>query len=237
MKFSIVISTYKRDDGKTPELLKRALDSIFNQTYKNFKLFLIGDKYEDVGEIFEIISKYDCEKIYFENLSYAKERDRYQNSNKTALWSYGGVNAINYGIIKSINDGYNLICHLDHDDWWYPNHIEEIKKCIEETEASWVCTKSTYFSEYVFLPKKITNKEYENFLPESSELIHSSVCMDFKKIPLLYRDIYDLTNTVGLPADADLWERTREYIQNNNLKSYFINKLTCRHDEEGYSKN
>jgi hypothetical protein len=61
--------------------------------------------------------------------------------------------------------------------------------------------------------------------------------MDFKKIPLLYRDIYDLTNTVGLPADADLWERTREYIQNNNLKSYFINKLTCRHDEEGYSKN
>jgi len=60
--------------------------------------------------------------------------------------------------------------------------------------------------------------------------------MNFKHISLFYRDIYEITNKVGLPADADLWERTRDYIQNNNLKSYYINKLTCRHDEEGYSR-
>ena len=50
-----------------------------------------------------------------------------------------------------------------------------------------------------------------------------------------YRN-YQETKKLGLPADADLWERTREYIIKHNLKSYFINKLTCRHDEEGFEK-
>ena len=47
-----------------------------------------------------------------------------------ALWSYGGVNAMNYGVTKSLENGYEYICHLDHDDWWLPNHLFEINKCI-----------------------------------------------------------------------------------------------------------
>jgi predicted O-methyltransferase YrrM len=58
--------------------------------------------------------------------------------------------------------------------------------------------------------------------------------MNFKKIPLRYRDIIEETGEIGLPADADLWERTRDFIEKNNLKSTFINILTCHHDEEGY---
>lgn len=234
MKLGIVISTYMRENGSTPDLLKRALDSVFNQTNQNFKIFLIGDKYENNSEILEIVSKYDTNKLFFENLPIAKERDNYKQ-NKRALWSYGGVNAINYGLLKSINEGFEYICHLDHDDWWLPDHLQEIKNCIIKTEASWVCTKSTHMSENNFLPKINTQEIYCEFLPKSSSLIHSSVCMNFKKIPLFYRDLYKLTNKVGLPADADLWERTKDYIEENKLKSYFINKLTCRHDEEGYS--
>jgi glycosyltransferase involved in cell wall biosynthesis len=235
MKFSIVISTYQRDDKRTPELLKRTLDSVFNQTYKEFKVYLIGDKYENNSEILELVSKYDSNKLYFENLPYAKERDNYKDDKK-ALWSYGGVNATNHGILKSLKDGYEYICHLDHDDWWLEDHLEEIYKCIKNTGALWVCTKSTHMSENRFLPNQNTQNLYNIFLPKSSCLIHSSVCMNFKQIPLLYRDLYDLNKKVGLPADADLWERVRNYIESNNLKSYFINKLTCRHDEEGYSR-
>jgi hypothetical protein len=60
--------------------------------------------------------------------------------------------------------------------------------------------------------------------------------MNFKKIPLLYRDLYAETGNVGLPGDADLWERSRDFIKENNLKSYYINEFTCYHDEEQYSK-
>jgi glycosyltransferase involved in cell wall biosynthesis len=79
MNFGICISTYQRKDGKTPELLRRALDSVFNQTYKNFKIFLIGDKYENNDEFEKILSEYPSEKIYYENLEIANEIDFYNN--------------------------------------------------------------------------------------------------------------------------------------------------------------
>jgi glycosyltransferase involved in cell wall biosynthesis len=234
MKLSIVIATYYRKDGSTKECLTKALDSVFNQTYQDFKVYLIGDKYENNDEIIEIVSKYDSNKIYFENLSYAKERDSY--SDKWVIWSYGGVNAVNIGIDKSLSDGYEYICHLDHDDYWEPTHLEEINKCIELTGSDWLCTKSTYNNPRNFLPKINSDELYVPFYPTYAGLIHSSVCMNFKKIPLKYRDIFEETQKLGLPADGDLWERTKEYIISNNLKSICINKLTCHHDEEGFER-
>jgi glycosyltransferase involved in cell wall biosynthesis len=233
MKLGIVIATYMRKDGSTPKYLTRALDSIFNQTYKNFKVYLIGDRYEDNEEINNIVSKYDNTKLMFKNLSVAKERDFY--SNKNALWSYGGVNAANIGVDLSLSEGNNYICHLDHDDYWENNHLSLINDCINETNSSWVCTKSNYVRNRV-LPTVIGEGKYINFLPKSSSLIHSSVCMDFKTIPLKYRDIFLETGIVGLPTDADLWERCRHHILQNNLKSTLINQITCHHIEEGFEK-
>lgn len=234
MNFAIVILTYKRRDGKTPFFLKRALESVFNQTYNNFKIFLIGDKYEDNDEFLSIIKSFDNKKIYYENLPFAKERDKY--SDKWVVWSYAGTYASNYGINKAVSEGFDYVCHLDHDDWWLPNHLEEINNCIVSTEADWLCTKSTYNSPNVFLPRTMNNEIYQVFLPKSSSLIHSSVCINFKKIPLRYKNIYEETGKIGLPGDAELWERMRSYIIENNLKSFHINKLTCRHDEEGYER-
>lgn len=236
MKFAIVISTYYRKDGKSILYLKTALDSVFNQTHTDFNVFLVGDKYENEDEVLELISTYDSDKISFKNLSYAKERDRYVD-NKWALWSYGGVNAVNLRIQDALNEGYEYICHLDHDDWWLPNHLSEINKCIEETGADWVCTKSTYASGENYLPVTNSLDDYQIFYPRYAGVIHSSVCMNFKKIPLQYRDLFDLYQTVGLPTDGDLWERSRIVIKSLNLKSVFINKLTCRHDEEGFERN
>jgi glycosyltransferase involved in cell wall biosynthesis len=233
IKLSIVISTYQRKDGKTPFYLRRALDSIFSQTYQNFKIFLIGDKYEDNDEITSLVSEYDNTKLYFENLPYAKERDAHRGF---GLWSYGGVNAVNIGIDIALSNGFEYVCHLDHDDRWGEDHLMEISKCIESTQADWVCTKSKYLSDRV-LPVVMCPEHYTEFLPRGRSLIHSSVCMNFKTIPLKYRDILGETGHLGEPADADLWDRSREYIIKHNLKSYIINKLTCYHEEEGYERD
>ena len=232
-KFGIVISTYRREDGSTPEVLKRALDSVFNQTYRNFKVFLVGDRYEGENEVLELLKNYDSNKISFVNLKEAKERDNHKE--KRAIWSYGGVNAINYGLGVLLNEGYEYICHLDHDDWWSLNHLEEFNKCLNIKTYNWLCTKSTYRNPNVFLPKIDGDTEYINFQPRSSALIHSSVCMNFKEINLQYRDLYLETGKIGLPADADLWERTREFLESKGQTGVFINKLTCFHEEEGFS--
>lgn len=235
MEIAVVIPTYRRRDGNSEKFVIRAIESVFNQTHKDFKVFVIGDRYENDEELVNIIKQYDPNKIVYHNLGYAEERDSY-GDNKIALWSYGGVNARNYSIDIVLSEGYEYICPLDHDDWFLPNHLEEISKCIELTNSDWVCTKSTYGNPNLTLPTINSSEIYVPFRPLSKSLIHSSVCMNFKKIPLRYRDLFKETKKVGLPADADLWERTRKYIIDNNLVSYHINKLTCRHDEEGYER-
>jgi len=233
MKLSIVTPTYYRSDGSTLTYLKRALDSVFNQTHQDFKIYLIGDRCEHPNEVESLISNYDQSKILFVNLDVAKERDFY--TDKWALWSYGGVNATNYGIDLSLSEGNYYICHLDHDDYWSNDHLENINKCIEETNSDWICTKSVYVGNRV-LPQINSNDEIIPFLPKAQSLIHSSVCMNFKTIPLKYRDLFGETGQVGLPADAELWERTKHHIITNNLKSTLINKISCYHIEEGYER-
>jgi len=229
MNFAITIATYQRSDGKTPFYLKRALDSVFIQKYKSFKVYVIGDKYEDGTEFLNLVKDYPKEKIYYENLPYAKERDKYVNPQ--LLWSTGGVNAINHALDIALKDDFKYICHLDHDDWWNEEHLEAINEVVEETNADWVCTKSTYMKE--FLPRMVTDKKYVEFPPTFAGVINSSTCINFKTIPIRYRDVFEEDKLV-VPADADRWLRCAAYIKENNLKSYFINKLTCFHDEETF---
>lgn len=229
-RFGIVISTYRKEDGTTPVILKKALDSVFNQTYQNFKVFLVGDKYEGENEILELLKNYDSNKISFVNLKEAKERDNHKEIK--AIWSYGGVTAINYGVDVLLNKGFEYICHLDHDDWWSLNHLEEFNKCLNIKKYNWLCTKSTYLNPNVFLPKMESDELYVDFLPNTSSLIHSSVCMNFKEINLRYRDLYSETGKIGLPADSELWTRTKKFLEENNQTGVFINKLTCFHEDE-----
>jgi|688.fasta_scaffold243017_3 glycosyltransferase involved in cell wall biosynthesis len=238
MKLAILIPTYKRKGQ--PLYLKRALDSIFNQTHQDFIVYVIGDKYEDDKEFTEICSSYDQSKIYFENLPEAKERDRYGKG--WSLWSYGGVNATNHAIRKALDDGHSWIAHLDHDDVWMPNHLEVIHKCIEETQADWMCTKCVYGG-YGHYPQINGEPDsYISYLPRHAKLIHTSVCMNFRTIPFEYRDLGyingELMNITAndLPADGDLWNRCNPYIQENGLKSYCINTVTCAHMEEGFER-
>jgi glycosyltransferase involved in cell wall biosynthesis len=233
INFSIVITTYQRKDGNTPKYLKRALQSIFDQDYHLFKIYVIGDKYENNEEFESIFNEFPKDKIYFENLPIAHERDKY--TDKTLIWKYGGCFANNYGINKSISDGYEYVCHLDHDDEWYPNHLSSLNDAIIKTNSLWLCTKSEYehFMEY---PMINSDLELVEFNPTPEGLIHSSTCINFKKIPLRHRNVFEETGLSGLPGDADLWYRIREYFNGNNLKGVLVNKITCKHIEEGYEK-
>ena len=229
MKLAITISTYRRTDGRTPFYLKRALNSVFSQTHKDFKVFLIGDCYDRVEEILPVIYKYPIEKLYFENLKESIERKKYKNKND--LWCCAGVTPIKLAISKALEEGFEHICHLDHDDYWLPNHLTVINDTIELTNADWICTKSIYGP---FIYPEINKQEsIIPFLPLPGGCINSSTCYNHKTIPLRYRNTIEETG-VAIPADSDLWERMRKYIPENNLKSFLANKLTCRHDEEGF---
>lgn len=233
IKFGIVISTYRRKDGKTPFYLNRTLKSILNQTYKNYKVFLIGDRYDNEHEFKSFGTEFEKEKIYKENLPFAAERDVY--SDKMILWKYGGCTSFNYGIDCALRNGIDYIIKLDHDDWFEELHLQNFKECIDKLNADFMCSKSTHIDGRI-LPEYHGDKKYVEFYPKTETLVKSCHCMNYKTIPLKSRNIFKETGEIGLPGDADLWNRVTNHIKKFNLKSYLINELTCHHDSEGYIK-
>jgi len=241
MKFAVTIATYQRKDGKTPELLKRALDSVFNQTHQDFKVFIVGDDYDNDVEFKEIVSQYPQDKIYSVNLPESYDRLKYKGigsenfefDTNRALWCNSGRTPMNIGIELALHNGYDWVAHLDHDDFWEPNHLEFINNVVERYgyECIWITTKAT------FGPNDVMEVETNGWdvvyhLPRGYNVIHSAIAMSMKRIPLRYRDVYYEDGNM-IPTDADFWDRLGKFIVENGYTGTYINALTCRHDVEG----
>lgn len=222
---AIVIATYFRPDGNTKFYLDRALQSLAKQTNKNFKVFLIGDKYEHNIEFLS----YENQpfNIDIENLPYAKEREKYFGHQ---LWCAGGVNAVNYGIDKALSEGYEWIISMDHDDYFTESHLSDISQFITEENCVFVCSKAIH-KNFITLPRVNSI----NYIPIGEQFVKSSACTNFKKISIRFRDVYAETG-IAYASDADLWNRLNKTIIQNNYKSFCTNNITCHHDSEGYSK-
>ena len=235
MTLGVTIHTYQRADGQTPMLLMKTIQSVINQSYQNFKIFIVGDKYEDNQELEHIINGFIeiSDKIVFENLSFANERDKYLGVNNTALWNCGGANALNHANNLAKAHGITKVCHIDHDDLWLPNHLELIAKTIEQkNNPAFIYTLSKYLDNPVF-PQMPADGQVVETYPAYCSLIHSSVYYDLEQIDLPYRDLWAEENRY-FPSDGDLWDRIAEKCKKENLKSYVIREVTCIHDKENY---
>jgi glycosyltransferase involved in cell wall biosynthesis len=100
-KISVVIPLYNKGF-----IISETLNSVLAQTFKDFEVIIVNDGSTDNG--FEIVSQYTDNRIRL-----------YNQENK------GAAAARNLGIEKATGE---LIAFLDADDYWYPNHLEELFK-------------------------------------------------------------------------------------------------------------
>jgi len=98
-----------------------------------------------------------------------------------------------------------------------------------------MCSMSTHANGTVLPPIKTSDK-YINFVPARRQCIKSSCCIDMVSIPCKVRDLYAMDQRCDVPADADYWSQVALSIKQHGYPSYAINRVTCHHDEEGYSK-
>jgi GT2 family glycosyltransferase len=232
-KIGIVISTWQRPDGKTPELLKRTLTAINNQTYKNWKVYLIGDNYINRQEFDSLAKIIPSDKILAINLPVAVERERYPNKGEN-LWFSGGVNATTIGIEFSINQGYDYIAYCDHDELWHNNHLESIAECIKETNSLFLYTKGHY--QNMILPRNIDSDwKYIKRRALPNDVIKSSCCINFKKLNLRPRDPLYFYNEIT-SGDTAFLIRVNSLLDKLGEDSILINKVTITNDQEGYTK-
>ena len=103
-RFSVIISAYNIE-----KYIKRAIDSVLNQTFKNFELIVVNDCSTD--ETLKIIKGYNDERLIIIN-----------NEKKRGL---GAVR--NIGIEKARGE---YIVHLDGDDTLYEETTLEKIHCL-----------------------------------------------------------------------------------------------------------
>lgn len=248
-KIAWVIPTYRREDSLTKKFLLRTLESLKNQTYKDFRVYLIGDAYSDEKEFqeFNII-----EGMHLENLPEPGERGKWTGHK---LWCIGGFNASSYGFKKAIDDGYEWICGCDHDDFYEKTHVEEIVNIIQkEPNAVFVCSLAKYLH-HGFLPRKDmsriggyvpNNKIPFRMIPQPGNMVRSSACVNVSKTKVFWRNMYEelgIKDTdpdyvdgklVEYPGDAQYWRDLSKIMNEKNLLGFCTNSQTCNHIEEGY---
>ena len=108
-KFAIIVPNYNNDRGnyKNKTFLKNCIDSVLEQTYKNFELIIVDDMSTDTSV--ETIKTYNDERIHL----IQNDHKRYNGGSRNAGIEYA----------KKTNADY--ICFLDSDDWWLNNKVLE----------------------------------------------------------------------------------------------------------------
>jgi len=109
-KFAIIIPNYNNDhgeyNGKT--YLRNCIESVLNQTYKDFKLIVIDDCSTDTS-VDTVKSYNDDRLILIQNI-----RKRYNGGSRNAGIEYALANL-----------DFDYFCFLDSDDWWKHEQVLE----------------------------------------------------------------------------------------------------------------
>ena len=107
-KFAIIVPNYNNDRGdyKGKSYLRNCIESILNQTYKDFNLIIIDDCSNDTS--IETIKSYKDKRIH----PIQNKRKKYNGGSR------------NVGIEFALqNLDFDYFCFLDSDDWWKDNQV------------------------------------------------------------------------------------------------------------------
>jgi glycosyltransferase involved in cell wall biosynthesis len=115
---SIITATYNRR-----ALLYDAIKSVLSQTYNNYEHIIVNDGGIDVSDI---ISKFNSDKIKYYNLEK----------------NYGRSASRNFALKKAKG---NIICYLDDDVTYLPNHLEIIAAFFKKHYDYSACFTDAYY--------------------------------------------------------------------------------------------
>jgi len=202
-KISVIIPTYNR-----LELLKRSIDSIFNQTYKDFELIVVDDGSTD------------------------KTKEFCLNDNRIIY-----LHQENQGVSAARNSGIKIskgewITFLDSDDEWLPNKLEkQMEYAKNNPNIKIIHSNEIWIRNGVRVNEKFKHKKmggwiYKNSLPLC--LISPSVVI-IKKELLDEVGVFDTSFTYA--EDYDLWLRITPYYEIGFIEDSLIKKYGGHEDQ------
>ena len=208
---SIIIPVYNAEN-----YLEQCLNSIKNQTYKNFEVIIVNDGSKDNSEVI-------CKR-------FSEDDSRFRYFSK----ENGGVSsARNFGL-DNANGHY--ITFIDGDDWVEHNHLEILIKSITENNSDIaICSYKEFDNNKTFYTRYYTNKEKyllnfnrmskEDFLINFPKLLSANVCFNNAVSKLFRRNLVkDLRFDSKVIYGEDLDFYFRLYLNTESIS--FVNEAT-----------
>jgi len=236
--FGIVMATYFRNNNKTKKYLRRSIPSILKQTFSDWVLIIVGDKYEPEEELLGIIELFKQRTsnkiIYLKNTNV--ERDFIKN--KKNLWNVAGATSVNMGLNYLRENNIKYYCHLDDDDYWSNKHLWALNEIYSKYENCIFANTQSTHSKRTYLPKSnniIINEN--NIVPEAGTIIHSSYSFRCDIIKLDYYTTFD-DNAYFYPSDGIMLNNIRQFLSENKQYCSIYNPvLTCYHNIQRESRS
>lgn len=207
-KFAIIVPNCNNDHGnyKGKTYLQNCIESILNQTYKNFKLIIVDDMSTDTS--IETIKSYKDDRIVLiEN-----KRKRYNGGSR------------NVGIEYALNSlEFDYFAFIDSDDFWkHENVLKNIKNRLYDCEMMLIGME-LIDKDGVFMKKYHEYNNYEDFFLSDKKVwctawarvIRKNKIVFFEESTLMedrvwsYKqaDNVDLDKVVNLKQVCYVWNR------------------------------
>jgi glycosyltransferase involved in cell wall biosynthesis len=173
MKVQIILATYHR-----PELLKRAVDSVLQQTFKEFELWIVKDGCGDATKIYPTFNDETpcrecslCQEANMIGKEYENKDARVKYFVLPANYAGSGWGPRNFALL---NSNIPFVCYLDDDNWYLPNHVEVLYNKINETNTDFCYTGSNLYrdSGNRFVGTRCNTSIPEHCKIDTSEIIH-----------------------------------------------------------------
>ena len=175
-KFAIIVPNYNNDHGqyKGKTYLQNCIESILNQTYKNFELIIVDDMSTDSSV--ETIEKYRNNEEYIDKIHLlTNKRKRYNGGSRNVGIEY----ALDYL-------DFDYFCFLDSDDWWKDeNVLQEINDQLYNNELMLIGLECID-KNGVFLTKFHKYNNYEDFFLSDNKVWCTAWARVIRKDKIVY---------------------------------------------------
>jgi glycosyltransferase involved in cell wall biosynthesis len=152
---SVITSTYN-----WPKALSQAIPTVLYQTFTDFEYLIVGDCCTDETE--QVVKSFRDQRIHWYNLP--KNTGNQSGVNKFALEKARG----------------KYIAYLNHDDLWFPDHLEIALEAFRSRDPDIVNTLSLeiaaenhHYRGILGLPQHLSSGDY-SLIPMTTSVIHTA---------------------------------------------------------------
>jgi len=196
---TVILPSWNRADW-----LKKSIDSVLEQTFRDFELIVVDDASTDSTQ--EILTIYSGK---FRSITFAKNL---------------GVSAARNAAVKNCDSEW--IAFLDSDDFWHPHKLQkQIAQTVIRAECPIHFTDEIWIRNGVRVNPKKKHQKLEGWIFKPS----LELCLMSPSTVLLRRELFDVhglfDETLPICEDYDLWLRLTAQHQVALLNE----KLMTRH--------